>query len=72
MPNSILVPVTTFVPEKSIYIVLVNLCNVIQDIPVFSYARIYRNLYPSTYLRKVKQLTKYLDKMKIIPQNGFS
>lgn len=71
MRNSILVPVTTFVLEKSIYIVLVYLCNVIQDIPVFSHAGIYRHLYPPTYLRKVKKLRKYLAK-QTIPQNGFS
>lgn len=73
MPNSILVPAIKFVPEKNIYIGLINLCNVVLGIPVLINAIIYMCLYPFTYLRKVKQFIKRncADKKKIIAQNLF-
>lgn len=58
MPNPILVPAIIFVPENTIYIGLINLCNVISDIPVLVNVIIYTHLYPFTYLRKVKQFIK--------------
>lgn len=73
MLNLIIVPTIIFIPEKSIYIGSINLCNVISEIPVVRNVIIYMHLYSFTYLRKVKQFikTNCVDKKKIIAQNLF-
>lgn len=73
MLNLIIVPAIIFIPEKSIYIGSINLCNVISEIPVVRNVIIYMHLYSFTYLRKAKQFikTNCVDKKKIIAQNLF-